>query len=96
MIRAANRWCRVSISDLERHQLALLRAELGLDPPPANTKDRKTNQRKDLAAWSAATHLQDAQDLTVNRSVSCESRSLVGAGSIFIPLVPDSPRALPP
>ena len=35
MIRAAERWCRVSISDLERHQLKLLRAELGLDPPPA-------------------------------------------------------------
>ena len=50
MIRAADRWCRVSISDLERHQLTLLRAELGLDPPPANTNDRKNNQRKDLAA----------------------------------------------
>ena len=51
MIRAADRWCRVSISDLERHQLALLRAELGLDPPPANTDHRKTkNQHKDIAA----------------------------------------------
>jgi transposase-like protein len=35
MIRAAGRWCRVSITDLERHQLKLLRADLGLDPPPA-------------------------------------------------------------
>lgn len=34
MIRSAERWCRVSVNDLERHQLALLRAELGLDPPP--------------------------------------------------------------
>ena len=34
LIRAADRWCRVSISDLERHQLTLLRVELGLDPPP--------------------------------------------------------------
>jgi transposase-like protein len=50
MIRAADRWCRVSISDLERHQLTLLRAELGLDPPPANTDHRKTNHRKDIAA----------------------------------------------
>jgi putative transposase len=50
MIRAADRWCRVSISDLERHQLTLLRAELGLDPPPANTKDRKTNRRNSVAA----------------------------------------------
>src|SRR5689334_4792625 len=50
LIRAADRWCRVSISDLERHQLALLRTELGLDPPPANPNHRKTNQHKDIAA----------------------------------------------
>jgi transposase-like protein len=49
MIRAAERWCRVSISDLERHQLKLLRAELGIDPPPA-TGSRKTERRKHLAA----------------------------------------------
>lgn len=49
MIRAADRWCRVSINDIERHQLKLLRAELGLDPPPANN-DRKTNRRKSVAA----------------------------------------------
>jgi putative transposase len=50
LIRAADRWCRVSISALERHQLTLLRAELGLDPPPANTDNRKTNRRKNIAA----------------------------------------------
>ena len=50
LIRAADRWCRLSISDLERHQLKLLRAELGLDPPPANTNERKTNRRKSVAA----------------------------------------------
>src|SRR5918912_1087508 len=49
MIRAAERWCRVSISDIERHQLKLLRAELGLDPPPA-TDERKNNRRKSTAA----------------------------------------------
>lgn len=49
MIRAADRWCRVSISDLERHQLKLLRAELGLDPPPAND-NRKTDRRRSVAA----------------------------------------------
>jgi putative transposase len=49
MIRAADRWCRVSISDLERHQLKLLRAELGIDPPPA-TDNRKTDRRKNTAA----------------------------------------------
>jgi putative transposase len=49
MIRAAERWCRVSISDLERHQLKLLRAELGLDPPPANNTT-KTSRRNRVAA----------------------------------------------
>ena len=49
MIRTADRWCRVSISDLERHQLRLLRAELGLDPPPAADK-RNTGHRKAAAA----------------------------------------------
>ena len=49
MIRAAERWCRVSISDLERHQLNLLRAELGLDPPPA-TNERKNPRRRSVAA----------------------------------------------
>jgi transposase-like protein len=50
LMRAAERWCRVSISDLERHQLRLLRAELGLDPPPANTDDHKTNRPNNIAA----------------------------------------------
>jgi hypothetical protein len=50
LIRAADRWWRVSISDLERHQLRLLRAELGLDPPPADADDRKTNRPNNIAA----------------------------------------------
>jgi len=48
MIRASERWCRVSISDIERHQLRLLRAELGLDPPPVQdqtTRRRRTAER---------------------------------------------------
>jgi transposase-like protein len=49
MIRAAERWCRVSISDIEHHQLRLLRADLGLDPPPA-TNHRKNDRRKSVAA----------------------------------------------
>jgi len=48
LIRAADRWCRVSVSDLERHQLKLLRAELGLDPPPAT--DQHTTRRHKTAA----------------------------------------------
>ncbi len=50
MIRAADRWRRVSISDLERHQLNLLRADLGLDPPPQTTGDRKNQRRRSVAA----------------------------------------------
>jgi putative transposase len=50
MIRAADRWCRVSISDLERHQLKLLRAQLGLDPPPATTDKTKHLRRRSVAA----------------------------------------------
>ena len=49
MIRAAERWCRVSVTDLERHQLKLLRAELGLDPPPTTTSEPKP-RRKAVAA----------------------------------------------
>jgi transposase-like protein len=44
IMRAAQRWTRVSINDLERRQLRLLRAQLGLDPPPAD--HTKTNQPK--------------------------------------------------
>jgi transposase-like protein len=50
MIRAAERWCRVSISDLERHQLTLLRTELGIDPPPAGSDQHKTTRRNRAAA----------------------------------------------
>jgi len=44
MIRAADRWCRVSVNDIERHQLKLLRTELGLDPPPA--EDQTTRRKR--------------------------------------------------
>jgi transposase-like protein len=49
LIRAADRWCRVSVSELERQQLKLLRRELGLDPPPAD-EGKETNRRKRTAA----------------------------------------------
>jgi len=35
LIRCSERWQRISISELERQQLRLLRRELGLDPPPS-------------------------------------------------------------
>ncbi len=50
MIRAAERWCRVSVSDIERRQLQLLRAELGLDPPPAEDQARKRRRSQRRAA----------------------------------------------
>jgi putative transposase len=34
LIRVSERWSRLSISELERQQLKLLRRELGIDPPP--------------------------------------------------------------
>ena len=43
MMRAADRCCRLSISHLEHHQPTLLRAELGLDPPPGGADERKTD-----------------------------------------------------
>lgn len=43
MIRAAQRWCHVSISDIEHHQFKLLRAKLDLDPhqPPSPPTGRR-------------------------------------------------------
>lgn len=47
LIRCSQRWSRVSISDIERHQLRLLRAELGIDPPPTpKEKEERTKRRK--------------------------------------------------
>jgi len=48
MIRASERWCRVSVNDIERQQLKLLRAELGFDPPPAEDqapRRKRTTER---------------------------------------------------
>jgi putative transposase len=45
MIRAAERWCRVSVNDIERHQLRLLRIELGIDPPPATDQSSTPSRR---------------------------------------------------
>jgi hypothetical protein len=41
LIRVSERWSRVSISELERKRLGLLRRELGIDPPP-NEQRRKS------------------------------------------------------
>ena len=50
MMRAADRWTRVSINDLERHQLRLLRAELGLDPPPTEHSTQRRRRRTERTA----------------------------------------------
>ena len=44
LIRTAQRWSRISINDLERHQLQLLRQELGIDPPPTSKEDKTTEE----------------------------------------------------
>jgi hypothetical protein len=44
MIRAVERWCQVSVNDIEGPQLRLLRAELGLAPPP--TENHATRRRR--------------------------------------------------
>jgi transposase-like protein len=49
LIRCSQRWSRVSITDLERGQLRLLRRELGIDPPPP-TEDRATKRSRRRAA----------------------------------------------
>ena len=46
LIRCSERWSRVSITDIERHQLRLLRAELGIDPPPTSREGEKSRGRK--------------------------------------------------
>lgn len=48
LIRVSDRWSRVSVSDLERQQLRLLRRELGIDPDP--TGERKEVRRKKRTA----------------------------------------------
>jgi putative transposase len=44
LMRVSKRWSRVSISELERKRLKLLRRELGIDPPPEEEK-RKPPRR---------------------------------------------------
>ena len=42
LIRSAQRWSRIAVSDLERHQLQLLRQEHRIDPPPTSQTEDKT------------------------------------------------------
>lgn len=49
LIRVSDRWSRVSVSDLERQQLRLLRREFGIDPDPADDA-KEVNRKKRTAA----------------------------------------------
>lgn len=50
LIRVSERWSRVSVSELERQQLKLLRRELGIDPPPPEErKEAKLERRTEVA-----------------------------------------------
>jgi putative transposase len=46
LMRCSDRWNRVSISDLERQQLRLLRRQLGIDPEPEPTTKPKAPRRR--------------------------------------------------
>ncbi len=49
LIRCSERWSRVSITDIERHQLRLLRAELGIDPSPTPEEKEERSRRRKIA-----------------------------------------------
>jgi putative transposase len=49
LIRCSTRWMRIPVSDMERHQLRLLRQQLGIDPPPA-TRHKNTAADNEIAA----------------------------------------------
>lgn len=49
LIRASERWSRVSVSQLERKQLGLLRLELGIDPPPEQGKEVSHQKGSEVA-----------------------------------------------
>ena len=49
LIRASERWSRVSVSELERKQLSLLRQELGIDPPSGSGKEVSYKRDSEVA-----------------------------------------------
>jgi putative transposase len=50
LIRCSDRWNRVAISDLERQQVKLLRAEIGIDPQPPKITRHKPRRKQKRAA----------------------------------------------
>ena len=49
LIRVSKRWSRVSVSELERQQLKLLRRQLGIDPPPEERKEAGREKGSEVA-----------------------------------------------
>lgn len=49
LMRASERWNRVSVSELERGQLRLLRRELGIDPPPQTQREVDDRKESEVA-----------------------------------------------
>jgi hypothetical protein len=47
--RRLPRWSRVSITDIERHQLRLLREKLGIDPPTKTEAKEERSRRTNTA-----------------------------------------------
>lgn len=50
LIRASERWSRLSVSELESKQLKLLRRELGIDPPPEPQKEEVSGRNESEVA----------------------------------------------
>ena len=46
LMRVSDRWNRVSVSEIERQQLRLLRQQLGIDPPPEGVPKPVRRRRK--------------------------------------------------
>ena len=44
LMRVSERWSGVSISELERKRLKLLRRELGIDPPPDEERSKPSRR----------------------------------------------------
>jgi putative transposase len=50
LIRVSERWSRVSVSELERRQLGLLRQQLGIDPPPGGERKEELRHKSSEVA----------------------------------------------
>jgi hypothetical protein len=46
LMRVSDRWNRVSVSEIERQQLRLLRQQLGIDPPPDGMPKQARRRKK--------------------------------------------------